>query len=101
MIRLHFHTTNKVVEYEVLVNGLCITAELRVQWLCIYDDSELIINQFMGESNCHDSCMAAYRQEVIKLEEKFNGFELHHILRQDNEAVTPSSDLGLIAINPF
>jgi hypothetical protein len=39
----------------------------------------------MGESNCCDSCMAAYGQEVRKLE-KFNGFELHYILRRDNEA---------------
>jgi hypothetical protein len=41
----------------------------------------------MGESNCHDPCMVAYRQNVRKIEEKFDGFELHHILRRDNEAV--------------
>jgi hypothetical protein len=31
IIRLHFHATNNVAEYEALVNGLCITAELRDQ----------------------------------------------------------------------
>jgi hypothetical protein len=40
----------------------------------------------MGESNCCDSRMVAYRQEVRKLEDKFYGFELHHILWRDNEA---------------
>jgi ribonuclease HI len=40
-----------VVEYEALVNSLHITAELGVQWLYIHSDSELIINQVMGESN--------------------------------------------------
>jgi hypothetical protein len=35
----------------------------------------------MGESNYRDSLMAAYLQEVRNLEEKFNGFELHHILQ--------------------
>jgi hypothetical protein len=35
----------------------------------------------MGESNYRDSRMAAYRHEVRRLEEKFNNFELHHILR--------------------
>jgi hypothetical protein len=35
----------------------------------------------MGESKSHKSLMVAYRQEVRKLEEKFDGFELHHILR--------------------
>jgi ribonuclease HI len=68
MTRLHFHTTNNVVEYEALVNGLHITAELRVQRFYIHDDSKLVINQVMGESNCSDSRMVAYRQEVGKLE---------------------------------
>jgi ribonuclease HI len=49
-----------VAEYEALVNGVRITAELRVQWLYIRGDSELIVNQVMGESNCHDSHMVAY-----------------------------------------
>jgi hypothetical protein len=40
----------------------------------------------MGESNCCDSRIVAYHQEVRKLEEKFDGFKLHHILRRDNEA---------------
>jgi ribonuclease HI len=70
-----------VVEYEALVNSLHITAELGVQWLYIHRDSELVINQVMGESNCHDFHMAAYQQEFRKLEEIFNGIELHHILR--------------------
>jgi hypothetical protein len=48
----------------------------------------------MGESNYRDSRMAAYRQEVMKLVENFNGFELHHILRRDNEAVDTLARLG-------
>jgi ribonuclease HI len=68
-----------VAEYEALINDIRITAELRVQRLYIRGDSVLIINQVMGESNYHDSRMAAYHQEVRKLEEKFDGFKLHHI----------------------
>jgi ribonuclease HI len=94
VIRLHFCATNNVVEYEALVNGLHIAVELGFQQLYIYGDSQLVINQVMGESNCHDSHMAAYQQEVRKLEEKFNGFELHHILRRDNEAVDALVWLG-------
>jgi ribonuclease HI len=87
VIRLHFCATNNVAEYEALINGLRITAELRVQRLYIRGDSMLIINQVMGELNCHDSRMAAYHLEVRKLEEKFDGFKLHHIHRRDNEAI--------------
>jgi hypothetical protein len=52
----------------------------QVQWLYIRDDPELVVNQVMGESNRHNSHMVEYRQEVRKLEEKFDGLELHHIL---------------------
>jgi ribonuclease HI len=39
IIRLHFCGTNNVVEYEVLVNGMCIDAKLRVERLYIHGDS--------------------------------------------------------------
>jgi ribonuclease HI len=61
VIRLHFRVTNNVMECEALVNGLRITVKLRVQWLYIRGDSDLVVNQVMGESNCRDSCMAVYR----------------------------------------
>jgi ribonuclease HI len=86
IIRLHFRATNNVAEYKALVNGLHIATVLGIQWLYIRGDSVLIVNQVMGESNYHDSRMAAYQQEVKRLEEKFDGFELHHILWRDNEA---------------
>jgi hypothetical protein len=49
----------------------------------------------MGESNYCDSHTAAYQQEVRRVEEKFNGFELHHILRRDNKVVDAFARLGL------
>jgi hypothetical protein len=67
---------------------------LGVQRLYIHDDSELVINQVMVESNCHDFYMVAYCQEVRKLEEKFDCFELQHILRCDNEAVDALTQVG-------
>jgi hypothetical protein len=53
VILLHFRIANNVVEYEALINGLRITAERGVQRLYIHGDSELIVNQVMGESNCY------------------------------------------------
>jgi ribonuclease HI len=61
VIRLHFRVTNNVMECEALVNGLRIAVKLRVQWLYIRGDSDPVVNQVMGESNCRDSCMAVYR----------------------------------------
>jgi ribonuclease HI len=81
VIRLYFRATNIVVEYETLINDLLIATELKVQWLYIRVDSELVVNRVMGESKCRDTHVAPYGLEVRKLEVKFNGFELHYILR--------------------
>jgi hypothetical protein len=51
-----------------------------VQRLYIRGDSKLVFNRVMGELNYRDFCMVAYRQEVRRLEERFDGFELNHIL---------------------
>ena len=40
----------------------------------------------MKESSYHNAKMAAYYQEVHRLEDKFNNLELNHILRHLNEA---------------
>ena len=40
----------------------------------------------MKESSYKNSLMAAYYQEVCKLEDKFQGMELHHVPRKDNDA---------------
>jgi hypothetical protein len=89
-----------VAEYEALVNGLRITAGLRIQRIYIRVDSELVVNQVMGESNYHDSRMAAYRQEVIRLEEKFDGFKHHHVLQRNNEATDALTLLGSCCESP-
>ena len=33
MVRIHFLSFNNVVEYEALINGLCIAIELGIRWL--------------------------------------------------------------------
>ena len=40
----------------------------------------------MKESSCKSPLMAAYCQEVQKLKDKFQGIELHHAPRKDNDA---------------
>jgi ribonuclease HI len=62
-----------------------VTVELGARRLFMQGDFELVINQVMKESTCCDVKMEAYCVEVQKLEDKFGGIELHHILRRDNE----------------
>ena len=85
MVRLHFPSSNNVAEYEALINGLRIATELGIRRLDIRGDSQLVVNQVMKESSYHEAKMAAYCQEVQRLEDKFDGLELNHIPRCLNE----------------
>jgi ribonuclease HI len=44
VIWLHFAASNNVVEYEALVNGLCIAIELGIRHLHVRGDSQLVID---------------------------------------------------------
>ena len=59
MVRIHFPFSNNVAEYETLINGLCIAIELGIRRLDVRGDSQLVIDQVMKESSCHDTNMAA------------------------------------------
>ena len=60
MVRIHFPSSNNVAEYEALINGLCIAIELGIRCLNVRGDSQLVIDQVMKESSCHDAKMAMY-----------------------------------------
>ena len=85
-IRLYFLASNNATEYEAFINGLRITVELGATRLYVRGDLELVVDQVMKESSCKSPLMAAYCQEVCKLEDKFLGIELHHVPRKDNDA---------------
>jgi ribonuclease HI len=87
VIRLHFLASNNMAEYEALVNGLRIAAELGVRCLDAHGDSQLVIDQVMKNFHCRDRRMEAYCDEVRRLEDKFYGLELNHIARRYNKTV--------------
>jgi ribonuclease HI/transposase InsO family protein len=95
VIRLHFPVSNNVAEYEALVNGLRIVAELGVRCLDARGDSQLVIDQVMKNSHCRDRKMEAYCDEVWCLEDKFYGLELNHIAQRYNETVDELAKIAL------
>ena len=86
MVRIHFLSSNNVAEYEALINSLCIAIKLGIRWINVRGDSQLVIDQVMKESSCHNAKMATYCGEACQLEDKFDGLKLNHILRHLNEA---------------
>ena len=85
VIRLHFLASNNMAEYEALLSGLRIAIELGVKRLDVRGDSQLVVDQVMKESSCHDPKMEAYCNAVCRLEDKFDGLELNHVPRKYNE----------------
>ena len=79
VIRLHFPASNNMAEYETLLSGLRIAIELGIKHLDVRGDSQLVIDQVMKESSCHDPKMEAYCKAVRRLEDKFDGLELNHV----------------------
>ena len=39
MVHVHSSASNNVVEYEALINGLCIAIKLGIRWLDVWGDS--------------------------------------------------------------
>ena len=64
VVPLHFPSSYNMVEYEALLSGLRIAIELGVKCLDVRGDSQLVINQVMKQSSCHDMKMEAYCKVV-------------------------------------
>ena len=95
VIRLHFPTSNNMAEYEALLGGLRIAIELGVKRLDARGDSQLVVDQVMKESSCHDPKMEAYCNAVRHLEDKFDGLELNHVPRKYNEDADELTKIAL------
>jgi hypothetical protein len=95
VLHLHFPASNNEAEYEALVNGLRIAIELGIWRVDARGDSQLVIDQVMKNSHCHDRKMEAYCDEVRRLEDKFYGLELNHIARRYNETADELAKIAL------
>jgi ribonuclease HI len=84
-VRLHFHASNNMAEYEALLCGLRIAIETGIKRLDVRGDSQLVIDQFMKNASCQDDKMEAYCNVVRALEDKFYSIELNHVPHLYNE----------------
>jgi hypothetical protein len=91
-----------MAEYEALLGALRIAIELDIKHLDIRGDSQLVIDQVMKNTSCHDAKMEAYCAEVHKLEDNFLGFEINHIACKYNEGADELAKIasGRITVPP-
>ncbi|GFY92744.1 hypothetical protein Acr_08g0011400 [Actinidia rufa] len=63
-IRIGFKATNNKAEYEALLTGLRVVAELGVDSLDVFSNSQLVVNQVQGDCLTKDTRMVAYLDEI-------------------------------------
>jgi ribonuclease HI len=94
VLQILWEVSNNEAEYEALLHGLRLAISLGIKRLLVYGDSLLVIQQVNKEWDCNKKTMDAYVQEVRKLENKFFGLEVHHVLREHNVGADTLSKLG-------
>ena len=86
VVQMHFPremSTNNTAEYEGLLAGLRIVADLGVKKLIVRGDSQLVVRQV--NKDYQSPLMEAYVDEVRKLEEHFDGIQAKHVPRAEND----------------
>src|SRR5438128_2698246 len=94
VLQIYFPASNNAAEYEALLHGLRIAISLGIRRLAVHGDSQLIVNQVQKEYSCTSTKMSAYYQEVRKPEGTFEGLDLTHILRNDNNKADELAKMG-------
>jgi ribonuclease HI len=94
VLQILWEVSNNEAEYEALLHGLRLAISLGIKRLLVYGDSLLVVQQVNKEWDCNKETMDAYVQEVCKLENKFSGLEIHHVIREHNVGADILSKLG-------
>ncbi|GKV01449.1 hypothetical protein SLEP1_g14000 [Rubroshorea leprosula] len=93
-LKFNFEATNNVAEYEALLMGLCLAAELKVKCLQICNDSQLVVNQVNSMCEVADPILGKYVTAVSELKNHFEKFQLPKIPRAENEHADSLSKLA-------
>jgi ribonuclease HI len=83
-IRLEFACTNNQVEYEALLHGIEYLSDLGVRDVDVFGDSNLIVQQFRGDSQYLDGVLNSYRDRSLDIIKWFDMFSIKHIPQEEN-----------------
>jgi ribonuclease HI len=94
VFQILFEVSNNEAEYEALLHGLRLVVSLGIKRLLVYDDSFLVVQQVNKEWDVNKDTMDEYITEICKLENKFSGLQIHHVIRNNNVGADVLSKLG-------
>jgi ribonuclease HI len=99
VFQILFEVSNNEAEYEALLHGLCLALSLGIKRLLVYGDFLLVVQQVNKEWDINKATMDAYVMEIRKLEKKFSGLEIHHVIHDNNVGADVLSKLGFDRAN--
>ena len=83
-LKFKFEATNNESEYEALLAGLRMAIELKAKAIRCYSDSQLVINQILGDYQARGTRMAAHLEKVKTTFKDFEFYSVERIPREDN-----------------
>ncbi|KAJ8478153.1 hypothetical protein OPV22_021880 [Ensete ventricosum] len=83
-LRLGFKATNNEAEYEALLFGLKVTAELGAEDIEIFTNSQLVAGQVNGEFETREAAMIKYIAEARRVTGRFRRCTITKISRAEN-----------------
>lgn len=92
-----FPASNNEADYEALLAGLRFALGIGEEEMIAYCDSQLVVNQFVGDYEAKTPRMEAYLLAVKTFAENFKKFELVRIPRRENT----SADILAALLHPL
>lgn len=87
--------TNNVAEYQALLTGLQVAAELGAQEVEVASDSELLVRQMRGEYKVKNEGLRPLYQEAQHRAAGFRSFTIRHVERRQNSRADALVNLAL------
>lgn len=78
-------TTNNVAEYTALLGSLKAVAEMGMDNISIYSDSELMVKQINGQYKVKNANLKILYSQCIRLLSGIKSWQINHIRREKNE----------------
>jgi ribonuclease HI len=94
VFQILFKVSNNEAKYEALLHGLRLAVSLGIKRVLVYGDFLLVIQQVNKEWDINKDTMDAYVAEIRKLENKFLGVEIHHVIHDNHMGADLLSKLG-------
>ncbi|XP_074299447.1 uncharacterized protein LOC141630550 [Silene latifolia] len=85
---------NNMAEYQALILGLQMAIEIGVRDMDIYGDSELVVNQVLGEYEVKKEDLIPYHQRALQLLNQLDDIHVGHVPRSANKLADTLANLA-------